>query len=107
MLVFELKRGDTSPALMAALQDDAGAAVDITGASVRFHMKAIGGAVKVDAAAVIVDPVAGEVQYSWAPEDTDTAGRFSAEIEVTYTDATVETFPNGENILIVIRDDLA
>lgn len=105
---FLLKRGDTSPAILGSLVGGDGSAVSITGASVRFHMaRDANGEVVVDAAAAVVDAAAGQVRYDWQPADTMTAGRFRAEFEVTYSDGTVETFPNDGDLQILIRDDLA
>lgn len=106
--VFSIKRNDTSPAISRTLLDSAGDAINLTGATVRFHLKDKAGVVKVDAAAVIVgDPLLGVVQYDWIAADTDTAGNFKAEFEVTYADSTIETFPNNEHIEVVITEDLA
>ena len=74
---------------------------------VRFYMRPPGGAVKIEADAIVIDATAGVVRYNWLPEDTDTAGTFQAEFEVTYTDGSVETFPNLGYIEIVITDDIA
>ena len=52
---FYVKQNDTSPAMLATLQDANGDAVNITGASVRFHMRPIGSnSITVDASATIV-----------------------------------------------------
>jgi uncharacterized protein YfaS (alpha-2-macroglobulin family) len=44
--------------------------------------------------ATIHDAPNGVVRYSWGTDDTDEAGRYRAEFEVTYADGSVETFPN-------------
>ena len=110
MTDFTLKRGNTSPAIQATLTDGDGAAVVLTGATVRFHMRADGGdpalAADVDAPAVIVAAAGGQVRYDWAPADVDVAGWFRAEWEVTYGDGAVETFPNDRDLIILIREGL-
>lgn len=101
---FNIKRGDTSPALVYALTPTP----NLTGATVVFTMKARGGAVKVNrAAATAVGPETdGVVSYAWDPADTDTAGTFDAEFEVTFADLSIETYPNASNITVKITADL-
>ena len=107
MIDFYIKQNDTSPAIAATLQDDAGNAIDLTGASVNFHMiEQDSATVKVDAAATIVSEANGQVKYNWIAADTDTVGVFNAEWEVTYADTTIETFPNNEHLKINIVDDI-
>jgi hypothetical protein len=106
-MTFLIKQNDTGPAMLATLQDASGAAVNITGALVRFHMRQIGSTqVKVDAAATIVAPFDGAVRYNWLAADTDTVGSYQAEFEVTYADASIETFPNDGYIRVEIIDDI-
>lgn len=108
MATFYIKQNDTSPALGATLKDGDGNAVDLSGATVRFHMRARGATTaKVDAAATVTGASTGEVSYAWIAADTDTAGKFQAEFEVTYADTTVETFPNNGYITVDIDGDLA
>jgi hypothetical protein len=57
MAAFYIKRGDTRPSLYATLTQE-GSVVDLTGATVRFHMGDV-----VDAPAVIVEASAGSVRY--------------------------------------------
>lgn len=104
-----LKRNDTAPSFTATCTDSAGDAVDITGATIRFHMvgPAPSSAVKVDAAATIVSGAAGTVRYDWQTGDTDTSGSYKAEVEVTFTDSTIRTFPTSNYSIVRIVSDLA
>jgi len=107
-MTFYVKQNDTSPAMLATLQDADGNAVNVTGATVRFHMRAVGSTtVVVDEAATIVTALDGLVRYDWQAADTDTIGSYQAEFEVTYADATRETFPNDAYIRVEIIDDIA
>lgn len=107
-MTFNIKQNDTGPAMLATLQDASGAAVNLTGASVRFHMRSVsGGNPAVDAAATVVTAASGIVRYNWAPEDTDSVGTYQAEFEVTYADGSIETFPNDGYIAVQIVDDIA
>lgn len=103
---FQIKKNDTSPQLEAVLSNAAGTPIDLNGASVRFHMRRAGGPILIDAAATIVTAGAGLVRYVWTAGDTDTAGSYQAEFEVTYADSSIETFPNSSNIQVDIMADL-
>lgn len=104
---FRIKRGDTSPALEYTLGIHAEGGAVLAGAAATFHMKALGGsAAKVDAAATITDDD-GVLVYEWDAADTDTAGVFLAEFEVTYADDSVETFPGDGWITVTVGVDLA
>lgn len=106
--VVYLKSGDTAPALQATLQDGGGTAIDLTGATVRFHMRQKG-AIKpvVDSSAALVTPASGVVQYAWSDEDTALPGEYEAEFEVTYPSGIIETFPSNGFINVTIRESLA
>jgi hypothetical protein len=107
MSTFFIKRNDTSPIFRAILKDGDGVVVDVTGATVRFHMVDQARVLKVDAAAVINAGSSGDVQYEWIAADTDTAGFFDAEFEVTFATSRVETFPNNSFQRVHIYEDLA
>jgi hypothetical protein len=47
---------------------------------------------KVDASATVIDEDAGRVKYVWQTGDTDTAGTFQGEFEVTYSSGEIEIF---------------
>jgi len=98
---FHLKQNDTKPSLSASLTQD-GSVVDLTEATVKFHMGDV-----VDAAAVVSGALTGVVRYDWDAEDTETAGSFPAEFEVTFSDGTIETFPNDGYLTIEIQSELA
>lgn len=106
MAHFVIKEGDTSPAITATLLDAADAAVNLAGASVKFIMTLKGQTTaKVDAAATIVSAANGQVSYSWVAADTDTAGVYEAEWQVTFSGGAKQTFPNSSYLeLIVLRD---
>lgn len=103
-----LKQNDTSPTLDAILTNAAGEVVDVTNASVRFHMQMVGATtLKIDAAATVVDGEAGHVRYTLQPGDTDTPGSYKAEYEVTFLDGSVETFKNTpDQLRVVITPEL-
>ena len=106
-MAFRIKTNDTSPKLALTILNASGGVVDLSGASAKFHMKAFGASsLKVDSVATITDADDGEVQYDWLPSDTDTAGTYYGEIEITYGDASVETFPNNGYFTIIIKEDL-
>jgi hypothetical protein len=107
-MAFYIKQNDTSPSIRATLKDGDEVPIDLTGATVRFHMRSIGGSsAKVDADATVVLPAtAGIVQYDWDNGDTDTVGTYQAEFEVTLAGGAVETFPNNGYITIEIKDDI-
>lgn len=105
-MAFNIKQNDTSPSLQATLKDASGTAISLTGATVRFHLKSLDGVVKVDAAMTVTDADNGVIQYDWDAGDTDTAGSYYAEFEVTYNDGSIETFPNNQNLAIQIRPEL-
>lgn len=106
-MAFRIKTNDTSPKLAVTLEDALGNAIGLAGCSARFHMKAFGASsLKIDSVATITDVVAGKVEYSWTGTDTDTAGTYYGEIEVTYADAKIETFPNSGYFTIIIKEDL-
>ena len=96
-----IKRNDTKPPVTATLAED-GVAVDLSTASVMFNMGTV-----VAATATVVDGTAGTVKYDWISGDTAIAGCYPAEFEVTFADASIQTFPNDENLIVIITKDVA
>jgi len=103
MLTRRFVKGDRLVALYATLQDGAGTAIDLTGQTVVFYMKNVtDGTVKVNgSAATIEDELSGQVSYSWAAADIDTAGKYWGWF-VRSTAGLVGTHPIGEQLMIEI-----
>ena len=105
-MTFTIKQSDTSPSIQAALQDSNLTAINLTGATVNFRMKLLGGTTMLNEEMTVVEPLTGLVRYDWQDGDTSIAGTYYAEIEVIYSDLSVETFPNTGNLAIVITPEL-
>ncbi len=103
---FTTKQHDTWPPIEATLSDTNGA-LNLTGASVRLILKTVAGAVAVDAACSILDPLGGVVRYQWVPTDTATVATYQGEFEITWSDGKITTVPNDEYFKVVIVADLA
>lgn len=104
---YVIKTGDRAPNITATCKDGSGNVVDLTGATARFVMiNNETGVVKVAAAATISNPTGGVVTYAWEATDTDTAGLYDGEFEVTFSGGIVQTFPNDRQIVILITPDL-
>lgn len=113
-MAFTIKQNDRRPLFVVALKDDFGelteAPVNLTTAStVVFNMRtATGGTIRVNrGGAAITNAAAGEVTYSWGTADTALNGSYEAEVEVTWADGKVETFPNNSYWTVTIVDDIA
>ncbi len=105
--ITKIKRHDTAPAFTATLKDSAGAIVNLSGAAALFLMRdPRTRTLKVSAAMTIVDAAAGKVRYDWVAGDTDRAAVYQVEVQVTFSDATIETFPNGSTHRLEVLKDL-
>ena len=107
-MAFYIKQNDTSPSLRAILKDGDGVVIDLTGATVRFHMKPVGTTTaSIDSSATVINPsTSGIVQYDWDNGDTDTVGSYKAEFEVTFAGGAVETFPNNDYISVIVKAEI-
>lgn len=106
---FYIKENDTSPSLIATLRNaDRTVIVLSTDDAVKFHMRREkDNALKVDSTGVtILSATGGRVQYDWSTGDTDTAGEWLGEFEITSAGGAVATVPNSCDIPIHIRREL-
>ena len=101
----KIVQDDTRPPLEFTLTQD-GAPVDLTGCTVKFYMKdATSGAVKISGATcTITDATKGKCRYSWQGSDTNTAGGYVGEVEVTFPDGKIQT--GYKQVSITIRADI-
>lgn len=108
---FDIKQGDLGPSLEFTCQDATGAAVLIQSYPVRFIMRSQKtGIVKVSADAQNLDDGTannrGKGRYDWQAGDTDTAGLYDCEVQVTFPGSKPQTFPNGGYKTVRVWDDL-
>ena len=106
---FYIKQNDTRPELDVFLRDDKDRSINVTGATVKFNMRnSADNTVKIDTGSVTtVSSTAGRVKYSFTAANTDTAGNFEGEFQVTFVGGQVETFPNDGYIKVIITDDVS
>jgi hypothetical protein len=99
------KQHDLWPPLVTVLEDDDGP-IDLTNAaSVKVLMKS--GATRVSGRCTIAgDPTTGIVTYQWVSPDTDVAGTYDVEFEITWPSSRPETVPNSGYKSVVIEPDL-
>ncbi len=105
-----IKRNDTNNWARARLVDENEAPINLTGATVRYTLQHVRlRTLKVNrATATLMDQTVypGEVYYEWLTADIDTAGTYREEWEVTYSSGEKETFPVGEDQIVIIHGDL-
>ncbi len=107
---FYLKQNDLRPDLKVRLLDETDP-VDLTNATgVRILMSSRKTGLKVNAAMTIADQTIeatkGVVSYAWAPGDTDIAGDYQAEFQVTWPTGKPQTFPARGHVTVTIEKDL-
>lgn len=85
MVAFTLPKDTVLPNLTATLTQDTGAAINLTGATVKFQMRLPGIAtLKVDRSATITNATAGQVSFTWDDADTDVPGLYIGWFKATY-----------------------
>ena len=94
---FYMGEGDTKADLQVTLLDGADAAVDVSGSTVVFTMLNTRTRRRiVDRQSVtLVTAASGIVKYPWSAGDTDEPGEYLGEFEVTFSDSSIQTYPNN------------
>lgn len=102
--VFDIKVGDTLPALRARLLASDGTVVpNLDTATVTFRMCLKDSDVAVvDGEADVIDSDTGEVSYAWADGDTATAGDYDAEFIVESAGG-VQTVPSKKYLRVKVN----
>lgn len=91
---MSLTVGDTRPILTGTCQSQTGATLtpaNITGATLAIHLRKPSGSV-VTKTGVIVSGTAGTWSYTWLTGDLDVEGNWTCEVQVTFSDGSIETF---------------
>lgn len=106
-----LDRGDTGAPIAQTLLDGNGNPVNLTGATVKFHMEDASGNVVVDDSThvTIVNAAGGQVSYQWQAADVANAGTFYARWIVTFAGGSIESFPdaNVNPLVVIIQGSIA
>lgn len=103
-----IKRNDRRPSILGDLYEPDGTPALLTGATVKFLGKQRGAAKTIGGNATIVTATAelSRVRYDWQTTDTDTAGDFDCEWEVTDGAGKKETYPQSGYLLLRVLTDL-
>lgn len=104
---IKLVQNDTRPVIVCTLTDEVtGEPIIVTGATPRLKVRAVGSTtLQATLTGVVTDGANGVVAFypALSPEMLDTAGDFEGEIEVTFSDSTVQTL--YEILKFKIRED--
>jgi hypothetical protein len=104
MADYTIKQHDNFPSLVANLSD-ANGEVDLTAAvSVKFI--AVSATHTITGTCTVTGAATGEITYTWAAGDTDFAGDYQVEFEVTWPSSKKQTFPNDSYKSLTIKADL-
>ncbi len=103
-----ISQGATTPALAQTITDASGNVVNLTGGTVTFLMRQLSSsALTVNAAATILSPSAGTVQYSWSATDTATAGMYMGQFHCVLSGGGTYDFPNAGYLEIEVQENLS
>lgn len=104
---WTIKQADSAPTFSDTLTWNTGAAVDLTGASVKFVMRSrTATSPAVNATATIVTAAAGTVSYTPSASDTATAGHYTSYWTVTFANAVVQRFPTVGFNTVEVQENL-
>jgi len=93
---IRLVQGDTAPALTVTLTDtNTGAAINITGATVRLKFRAAGAeTLQSTLTGSVTNGAAGQIVFYWSDDPQSLSGDpgdYEGEIEITFADNTIQT----------------
>lgn len=105
-MIVTIKQGDTYPPLRAYLQMGDGSAINLDGATVKLVLVDTNNNPKLSESMSVLNAAEGLVSYSWQATDTEDAGSFKAEIEVTLQSGDIVTVPNDGHFTVNIVSEL-
>lgn len=108
ILDFNIRRTDTLPSVSGSLLDPDSNPVDLAGATVEFvwRLSTDAKSSAVSGSAVVVDTTNGVVRFDWSSGETDVAGIYVGEFEVTFADTNQLTVPTTGSLRFRIHDDV-
>jgi deferrochelatase/peroxidase EfeB len=108
-MAINFVQGDTAPQLRLTLKDSLlpDQALDLTGAVVKLHIRAVNSQTVLTKTAQLTDATAGIATITWADTDWQgAAGTYEGEVEVYYSATNIrETV--YELVSFTLRDDIA
>lgn len=108
MVVFQIKKDSTDPALAVQLVDADCSGIDLsTGSYVQFMLSSNDNAFtpEFSGAAVITGSTTGNVEYRWTLSDTNRSGIFLGEFMVVFNDDSILKLPSDHSLIIKINED--
>ena len=103
-MTLYMKRGDTAPFFRAQVTDN-GTPINLTGTTAKLIIRKPSG-VLINSAVTVEAGTNGWVRRSWGAGDLDEVGNYKLEVEVTWADATKQTFPPDDYEQLVVGSDL-
>lgn len=106
---LRLKRNDLQPYYYAQVKDAAGNPVDLTAAAIVCTMRATDGTLKIErqsAGISITEAANGKFEYRWQSGDTDMAGKYFIEFEITPQSGGKFTVPADSSAVVLVTDSL-
>lgn len=102
------KTGDTWPPIVLTVLNGDGTPVDLTAATaIKLHSKPPTDAPVINVAMTPVDLPNGRVQYEWGSTDLAVAGQYNDEVEVTWGNGKIQTFPADGTIKHTVTEQIA
>jgi len=111
-MTFTIKRGDTSPNIVFELKNSNETNRNISGYNnIRFYMRDATTAEviiseDISGNVIVEDSQRGYVEYDWSEGDTKKSGLYHSEVEVEFSNGSIETFPNNGFVEIEILEDI-
>lgn len=103
--ILYIKRHDTAPDLKATLTDN-GVPVDLTTATLIRMLGQHDTDLNVNFARTVTGNAQGVVTMPWQASDTAVPGLLNVEVECTFPDGKVQTFPGKTYLQVLIVEDL-
>lgn len=111
---FYVKQGDTWPALgevdpivLKAGPPGSEVVIPLTGAAVKFLARKLDDPLTtIEGNCDLVVAANGTIKYQWATGDTDVAGDYQVEFQITFGDSRIGTVPTEGYYTLKITDDI-